>query len=71
MERRRKDKINKWILKLAQAVPQCKWGKQVRNTVNLGRLDRFSVTSPLWLCPSKHTGTDLDLTGASHFFSAN
>ena len=68
MERRRKDKINKWILKLAQAVPQCKWGKQVRNTVNLGRLDYFYVTSPLRLCPSEHTLRHrLDLTGASHF----
>ncbi|KAK2566606.1 Upstream stimulatory factor 2 [Acropora cervicornis] len=33
VERRRKDKINKWILKLAQAVPQCKWGKQSKNIV--------------------------------------
>lgn len=33
VERRRKDKINKWIWKLAQVVPQCQWGKQSKNIV--------------------------------------
>lgn len=33
VERRRKDKINNWILKLADVVPQCSWGKQVQNLV--------------------------------------
>ncbi|KAM7440424.1 Upstream stimulatory factor2 [Porites harrisoni] len=33
VERRRKDKINSWIFKLADVVPQCKWGKQSKNIV--------------------------------------
>ncbi|XP_020617349.1 upstream stimulatory factor 1-like, partial [Orbicella faveolata] len=33
VERRRKDKINNWILKLADVVPQCSWGKQSKNIV--------------------------------------
>lgn len=33
VERRRKDKINNWILKLADVVPQCQWGKQSKNIV--------------------------------------
>lgn len=33
VERRRKGKINNWILRLASVVPQCSWGKQSKNIV--------------------------------------
>lgn len=29
VERRRKDKINSWITKLAEVIPKCAYGKQV------------------------------------------
>lgn len=35
VERRRKDKINNWISKLADVVPQCSWGKQVFNLITV------------------------------------
>lgn len=51
MERRRKGKINNWILRLASVVPQCSWGKQVLkkpNELNLRRSPTQACQTDFW-----------------------